>query len=86
MWIPFDSHTSPERWCPELDIIDIYLYCSADGSYEVKLLTKAIVYHSGDILWRPPAIYKGRRIRNIDLNSTINKKSSRICIRNNNLY
>ena len=37
------------------------LYCSADGSYQVKLLTKAIVYHSGDILWRPPAIYKGRR-------------------------
>ena len=36
------------------------LCCSADGSYEVKLLTKAIVYHSGDILWQPPAIYKGR--------------------------
>jgi hypothetical protein len=32
--------------------------CSADGSYEVKLMTKAIVHHTGDIIWQPPAIYK----------------------------
>ena len=31
---------------------------SADGSYEVKMLTKAVVYHTGHILWQPPAIYK----------------------------
>ena len=33
---------------------------SADGSYEVKLVTKATVYHTGHILWQPPAVYKGR--------------------------
>ena len=38
----------------------IFLGCSADGSYEVKLLTKAVVYYTGDIFWQPPAIYKGR--------------------------
>ena len=47
------------------------LYCSADGSYEVKLLTKAIVYHSGDILWQPPAIYKGRILSGILLKDLI---------------
>ena len=46
------------------------LCCSADGSYEVKLLTKAIVYHSGDILWQPPAIYKGRITSGILLRSS----------------
>ena len=38
----------------------IFLGYSADGSYEVKLLTKAVVYYTGDIYWQPPAIYKGR--------------------------
>ena len=39
-----------------------FYFCgySADGSYEVKLLTKAVVYYTGDILWQPPAIYKGK--------------------------
>ena len=31
---------------------------SADGSYEVKLMTKAVVYYTGQISWQPPAIYK----------------------------
>ena len=38
----------------------IFLGYSADGSYELKLLTKAVVYYTGDIYWQPPAIYKGR--------------------------
>ena len=36
----------------------MYIFDSADGSYEVKLMTKAIVFHTGDIIWQPPAIYK----------------------------
>lgn len=34
-----------------------YLY-SADGNYEVTLMTKAIVYYTGEIVWKPPALYK----------------------------
>ena len=39
----------------------------------MKLLTKAVVYHTGDIYWKPPAIYKGRiRLTFVasDVNST----------------
>ena len=31
--------------------------CSADGNFEVTLATKATLYHTGDVEWRPPAIY-----------------------------
>ncbi|KAL7288635.1 hypothetical protein TKK_0017368 [Trichogramma kaykai] len=30
----------------------------ADGNYEVTLMTKATVYHSGLVVWQPPAVYK----------------------------
>ncbi|KAJ8984751.1 hypothetical protein NQ317_005016, partial [Molorchus minor] len=32
--------------------------CSADGNYEVTLMTKATVYNSGQVVWQPPAVYK----------------------------
>jgi nicotinic acetylcholine receptor len=32
--------------------------CSADGNYEVTLMTKAIVTFEGNVSWKPPAIYK----------------------------
>lgn len=31
---------------------------SADGNYEVTLMTKATVYNSGLVVWQPPAVYK----------------------------
>jgi hypothetical protein len=31
---------------------------SADGNYEVTLITKANVYHNGLVNWVPPAVYK----------------------------
>ncbi len=31
---------------------------SADGNYEVTLMTKATLTSTGEILWKPPAIYK----------------------------
>ena len=31
---------------------------SADGDYEVTLMTKATVHHSGLVVWQPPTIYK----------------------------
>jgi hypothetical protein len=32
--------------------------CSADGNYEVTLMTKATVYYNGLVVWQPPAVYK----------------------------
>ena len=34
-------------WCP-----------SADGNYEVVIMTKAILRYDGTVTWKPPAIYK----------------------------
>ena len=31
---------------------------SADGNYEVTLMTKATLRHDGQVIWKPPAIYK----------------------------
>jgi hypothetical protein len=31
---------------------------SADGNYEVTIMTKAILNHTGKVTWKPPAIYK----------------------------
>ena len=31
---------------------------SADGNYEVTLLTKALVYYTGKVSWKPPALFR----------------------------
>lgn len=31
---------------------------SADGNYEVTIMTKAILHYDGRVLWKPPAIWK----------------------------
>lgn len=36
----------------------IFLLRSADGNYEVTLMTKAVLKYTGEVLWSPPAIYK----------------------------
>ena len=35
----------------------VFMDCSADGNFEVTLSTKATLYHSGRVEWKPPAIY-----------------------------
>lgn len=35
-----------------------WMLTSADGNFEVTLATKATLYHSGLVEWKPPAIYK----------------------------
>lgn len=35
-----------------------FILCSADGNYEVTLMTKATVYYTGLVVWQPPAVYK----------------------------
>ncbi|XP_065156853.1 LOW QUALITY PROTEIN: acetylcholine receptor subunit alpha-like 1 [Atheta coriaria] len=44
---------SEHIWLP-----DIVLYNNADGNYEVTIMTKAILHHTGKVMWKPPAIYK----------------------------
>lgn len=39
----------------------IIFYCSADGNYEVTLITKANVYYNGLVDWKPPSIYANFR-------------------------
>ena len=34
------------------------LFSSADGNYEVTIMTKAVLHYSGKVIWNPPAIYK----------------------------
>merc|ERR1712020_230396 len=37
--------------------VEQFLYNNADGNFEVTLSTKATLYHSGRVEWKPPAIY-----------------------------
>lgn len=39
-------------------IFSFVCFNSADGNYEVTLMTKATLTSTGEILWKPPAIYK----------------------------
>lgn len=34
------------------------VFFSADGHYEVTLMTKAVVFSNGLVIWQPPAVYK----------------------------
>ena len=43
---------------PNLTICTNISNCSADGNYEVTIMTKAILHYSGKVTWNPPAIYK----------------------------
>lgn len=36
----------------------LYFWSSADGNYEVTLMTKATLKYTGEVFWKPPAIYK----------------------------
>lgn len=42
---------------PVVPLIAVSVH-SADGNYEVTLMTKATVYFNGLVVWQPPAVYK----------------------------
>ncbi|KAG8199966.1 hypothetical protein JTE90_006211 [Oedothorax gibbosus] len=72
VWVEQTWHDYKLQWDPEdyggVEMIhvpaehiwlpDIVLFNNADGNYEVTLMTKATVYYSGEIVWKPPALYK----------------------------
>ena len=50
-----------EKWHNQQNFFYMYLILfisSADGNYEVTIMTKAILHHNGKVRWNPPAIYK----------------------------
>ncbi|XP_044018760.1 acetylcholine receptor subunit alpha-like 1 [Aphidius gifuensis] len=72
VWVEQEWNDYKLRWNPEeyggvetihvpsehIWLPDIVLYNNADGNYEVTIMTKAILHHTGKVKWKPPAIYK----------------------------
>ncbi|XP_059490109.1 acetylcholine receptor subunit alpha-like 1 [Neocloeon triangulifer] len=72
VWVEQEWHDYKLKWNPEdyggvetlhvpsehIWLPDIVLYNNADGNYEVTIMTKAILNHTGKVTWKPPAIYK----------------------------
>ncbi|XP_065156157.1 acetylcholine receptor subunit alpha-like 2 isoform X2 [Atheta coriaria] len=60
MWDPQEYGGVTELYVPSEHIWlpDIVLYNNADGEYVVTTMTKAVLQHTGKVLWTPPAIFK----------------------------
>ena len=41
-------------------------HCSADGNYEVTMMTKATIFFNGAVHWKPPAIYKSSCLMDVE--------------------
>ncbi|OAF71703.1 hypothetical protein A3Q56_00539 [Intoshia linei] len=46
--------------------LEIVLFNNADGIYEVSYKPNVVIYHNGDVLWIPPAIYKSSCIIEVE--------------------
>ncbi|KAJ9590338.1 hypothetical protein L9F63_027823, partial [Diploptera punctata] len=66
-WIDYKLRWDPEEYggvdmlyvpSEHIWLPDIVLYNNADGNYEVTLMTKATLKFTGEVYWKPPAIYK----------------------------
>ncbi|XP_059490094.1 acetylcholine receptor subunit beta-like 2 isoform X1 [Neocloeon triangulifer] len=66
-WIDYKLHWDPEDYggvemlyvpSEHIWLPDIVLFNNADGNYEVTLMTKATLKYTGEVVWKPPAIYK----------------------------
>lgn len=72
LWVVQKWHDYKLRWDPEeyggvemlyvpsehIWLPDIVLFNNADGNYEVTLMTKAVLTYTGEVVWKPPSIYK----------------------------
>ncbi|XP_026465578.1 acetylcholine receptor subunit alpha-L1-like isoform X4 [Ctenocephalides felis] len=59
-WDPTEYGGVTELYVPSEHIWlpDIVLYNNADGEYVVTTMTKAVLHHTGKVVWTPPAIFK----------------------------
>ncbi|XP_043287870.1 acetylcholine receptor subunit alpha-like 2 [Venturia canescens] len=59
-WDPSEYGGVTELYVPSEHIWlpDIVLYNNADGEYGVTTMTKAVLHHTGKVMWTPPAIFK----------------------------
>ncbi|KAG8253932.1 acetylcholine-gated cation-selective channel activity protein [Homalodisca vitripennis] len=60
-YFPFDEQTCVLKfgsWTYDGFKLQVEEKHSADGNYEVTLMTKATVYFTGLVIWQPPAVYK----------------------------
>ncbi|RCN32674.1 Neurotransmitter-gated ion-channel ligand binding domain protein [Ancylostoma caninum] len=66
-WFDYKLSWDPARWggirklhipSDQIWIPDILLYNNADGEPHITILSDALVYHNGLIVWKPPSIYK----------------------------
>ncbi|KAK9890652.1 hypothetical protein WA026_012011 [Henosepilachna vigintioctopunctata] len=60
IWDPLEYGGVTELYVPSEHIWlpDILLYNNADGEYVITTMTKAVLKHTGKVLWTPPAIFK----------------------------
>ncbi|PIO69263.1 Cation transporter family protein [Teladorsagia circumcincta] len=80
VWLTLKWHDFQLRWEPKdydgitqirvapdkIWLPDIVLFNNADGNYEVSFMCNALVHHSGEVLWVPPAIYKSSCIIDVE--------------------
>lgn len=59
-WDPSEYGGMTELYVPSEHIWlpDIVLYNNADGEYGITTMTKAVLHHTGKVVWTPPAIFK----------------------------
>nr|WOX02239.1 nicotinic acetylcholine receptor alpha 8 subunit transcript variant X2 [Megalurothrips usitatus] len=66
-WVDYKLRWNPEHYggveelyvpSEHIWLPDIVLYNNADGNYEVTMMTRATVRYTGEVYWKPPAIYK----------------------------
>ena len=68
MWDPADYNNLKSALIPSSSIWipDIILYNSANGKYEVTLMTRANVTYDGTVHWEPPAIFNSSCTINVE--------------------
>nr|CDP97556.1 BMA-ACR-8 [Brugia malayi] len=66
-WYDYKLTWDPEKWnnirklhvpSDQIWIPDILLYNNADGEPHITIMSDALVYYTGAVVWKPPSIYK----------------------------
>lgn len=52
-----DYYTKYKNYIETIFLCNFFIF-SADGEYVVTTMTKAVLHHTGKVVWTPPAIFK----------------------------